>query len=176
MWSSRSSSITRLCNNLSNTYLYLKKMTEAAEALKKAFEIRKKYEHLGLMESHDTLQQMANLANMLIIGNALAQARELLNLYETLISEYENEECLDYGFCQTMFGILCYREGKATEAERHLLSAETIIADVIGTDNDYMKTVYRYLFSLYTRWKKPGLAQKYSEKLVEINRNIPKIT
>ena len=51
---------SNLYNNLSNTYLYLKKMKEATEALKKAFEIRKKYEYLGLMESHDTLQQMAN--------------------------------------------------------------------------------------------------------------------
>ena len=64
-------------------------MTEAAEALKKAFEIRKKYEHLGLMESHDTIQQIGNLANMLIIGNELAQARELLSLYESLIFGYE---------------------------------------------------------------------------------------
>lgn len=167
---------SNLYNNLSNTYLYLKKMKESAEALKKAFEIRKKYEHLGLMESHDTLQQMANLANMLIIGNELAQARELLNLYESLISEYESEECLDNGFCQTMFGILCYREGKAAEAEHHLLSAETIIAEVMGTDNDYMKTVYRYLHSLYVRWRKPELAQKYKEKYLEANRNILKIT
>ena len=166
---------SNLYNNLSNTYLYLKKMKEAAEALKKAFEIRKKYEHLGLMESHDTLQQMANLANMLIIGNELAQAKELLSLYESLISEYENDECLDYGFCQTMFGILCYREGKAAEAERHLLSAETIIADVMGTDNDYMKTGYRYLYFLYTRWKKPELAQKYKQKLLEANKNKLKI-
>ena len=64
-----------------------------------------------------------------------------------------------------MFGILCNREGKATEAERHLLSAETIIADVMGTDNDYMKTVYRYLHSLYVRWRKPELAQKYNMEL-----------
>lgn len=166
---------SNLYNNLSNTYLYLKKTKEAAEALKKAFEIRKKYEHLGLMESHDTLQQMANLANMLIIGNELSQARELLSLYDALISEYESKECLDYGFCQTMFGILCYREGKATEAERHLLSAEMIIADVMGTDNDYMKTVYRYLYSLYTRWKKPELAQKYKEKYLDANKNKLKI-
>ena len=55
------------------------------------------------MESHDTLQQIANLANMLIIGNELAQARELLSLYESLVSEYESTDCLDYGFCQTMF-------------------------------------------------------------------------
>lgn len=166
---------SNLYNNLSNTYLYLQKMKEAAESLKKAFKIRKKYEHLGLMESHDTLQQMANLANMLIIGNELAQARELLNLYESLISEYENQECLDYGFCQTMFGILCYRERKAAEAERHLLSAETIIADVMGTDNDYMKTVYRYLYVLYTRWKKPESALKYKEKYFETNKNKLKI-
>ena len=167
---------SNLYNNLSNTYLYLKKIKEATAALKKAFEIRKKYEHLGLMESHDTLQQIGNLANMLIIGKEYTQARELLSLYESLISEYESEECLDYGFCQTMFGILCYREGKATEAERHLLSAETIISDVMGTDNDYMKTVYRYLHSLYTRWKKPELAQKYKEKYLEANKNILKIS
>lgn len=162
---------SNLYNNLSNTYLYLKKTKEATEALKKAFEIRKKYAHLGLMESHDTLQQIANLANMLIVGNELAQARELLSLYESLVSEYESTDCLDYGFCQTMFGILCYREGKATEAERRFHSAETIIADVMGTDNDYMKTVYRYLLSLYTRWKKPELAQKYKEKYLEINQH-----
>lgn len=167
---------SNLYNNLSNTYLYLKQIKEATAALKKAFEIRKKYEHLGLMESHDTLQQIGNLANMLIVGKEYTQARELLSLYESLISEYENKECLDYGFCQTMLGILCYREGNATEAERHLLSAETIISDVIGTDNDYMKTVYRYLHSLYTRWRKPELAQKYKEKYLEANKNKLKIS
>ena len=61
---------------------------------------------------------------------------------------------------------------KATEAERHLISAGAIITDVMGTDNDYMKTVYRYLHSLYTRWKKPELAQKYKEKYLEANKNI----
>ena len=70
-----------------------------------------------------------------------------------------------------MFGILCCREGKATEAECHSLSAETTIADVMGTDNDYMKTVYRYLHSLYARWRKPELAQKYKEKYLEINQH-----
>lgn len=168
--------LSNLYNNLSNTYLYLKKMKEAAEALKKAFELLKKHEHLGLMESHDTMQQIGNLANMLIVGKEYPQARELLTLYESLISEYENEECLDYGFCQTMFGILCYREGKATEAERHLLSAETIISDVMGTDNDYMKTVYRNLHSLYIRWKKPALAQKYKGKYLESSKNKLKIS
>lgn len=168
--------LSNLYNNLSNTYLYLKKMKEAAEALKKAFELLKKHEHLGLMESHDTMQQIGNLANMLIVGKEYPQARELLTLYESLISEYENEECLDYGFCQTMFGILCYREGKATEAERRLLSAETIISDVMGTDNDYMKTVYRYLHSLYIRWKKPALAQKYKGKYLESSKNKLKIS
>lgn len=31
-----------------------------------------------------------------------------------------------------MVGILCYCEGKATDAERHLLYAETIISDIMG--------------------------------------------
>lgn len=66
--------LSNLYNNLSNTYLYLKKMKEAAEALKKAFELLKKHEHLGLMESHDTMQQIGNLANMLIVGKEYPQA------------------------------------------------------------------------------------------------------
>ncbi len=160
---------SNLYNNLSNIYLYMKKIDEATEALKKAFEIRKQYAHLGILESHDTLQQMANLANVLIISNELSQARELLSLYETLILEYEDTECLDYGFCQTMFGILSIQEKKPIEAERHFLAAESIITNVMGTDNDYIKTVFRYLHALYTRWRKPELAQKYKEKLLEIN-------
>ena len=167
---------SNLYNNLSNTYLYLKKITEATEALKKAFEIRKKYKHLGIIESHDTLQQMANLVNMLIINGELSQARELLTLYENLISEYESKDCLDYGLCQTTFGILCIQERKPLEAERHFLYAERIISNILGTDNDYIKTVYRYLYSLYARWQKPELAQKYKEKLLEINLHKLKIS
>ncbi len=167
---------SNLYNNLSNTYLYLKRNTEALQALKKAFEIRAKYAHLGLLESHDTLQQLSNLANMLIIGNELQQARELLSLYESLILEYENTECLDYGFCQTMYGILYLQEKNPVKAEQHFLSAESIITTVMGTDNDYIKTVYRYLHSLYSRWRKPELAQKYKEKLLSIKQHNLKIS
>ena len=74
--------------------------------------------------------------------------------------------------------------GDCNSYVNHFLDYKTVngatnggtIADVMGTDNDYIKTVYRYLHSLYTRWRKPELAQKYREKLIEINRNIPKIT
>ena len=68
-----------------------------------------------------------------------------------------------------MFGILSIQEKKPIEAERHFLSAESIITNVMGTDNDYIKTAYRYLHALYTRWRKSELAQKYKEKLLEIN-------
>lgn len=85
-------------------------MKEAAEALKKAFELLKKHEHLGLMESHDTMQQIGNLVNMLIVGK------------------------------------------------------------------EYMKTVYRYLHSLYIRCKKPALAQKYKGKYLESSKNKLKIS
>ena len=39
-----------------------------------------------------------------------------------------------------------------------LLAAESIIGNAVGTDNDYMKTTYRYLNNLYARWKKPEKA------------------
>ena len=40
----------------------------------------------------------------------------------------------------------------------------------MGPDNDYIKTVYQYLYFLYTRLKNPKLAQKYKKKLLEKNQ------
>lgn len=163
--------LSNLHNNLSNTYLYLHKEKEAADALRMAFQIRTEYAHLGLIESHDTLQQIMNLVNMLLLGKEWEQARQILSLYESLVLEYENAECLDYGVCQTMYGILALGEKKPADAERHLLQAEQIISSIMGIDNDYTKTVYRHLYSLYARWNKPELAQKYKEKLLQKNTN-----
>ena len=36
--------------------------------------------------------------------------------------------------------------------------------------------VYRYLHSLYIRWKKPALAQKYKGKYLESSKNKLKIS
>ncbi len=163
--------LSNLYNNLSNTYLYLRKEKEAAEALRMAFQIRTEYAHLGLIESHDTLQQIMNLVNMLLLGKEWEQARQILSLYESLVLEYESAECLDYGVSQTMYGILALGEKKPADAERHLLQAEQIISPIMGIDNDYTKTIYRHLYSLYARWNKPELAQKYKEKLLQKNAN-----
>lgn len=53
--------LSNLYNNLSNTYLLMKKTKEAAEMLHTALTIRQEYAHLGLAESHDMLQQLMNL-------------------------------------------------------------------------------------------------------------------
>ena len=60
--------LSNLYNNLSNTYLLMKRGNEAAKALRTAFDILMKYAHLGLIESHDSLQQMMNLINMLLLA------------------------------------------------------------------------------------------------------------
>ena len=49
-----------------------------------------------------------------------------------------------------MYGVIALSEGNAKEAELHLLSAENIISEVMGIDNDYDKTVYLYLNNLYS--------------------------
>lgn len=72
--------LSNLHNNLSNTYLYLHKEKEAADALRMAFQIRTEYAHLGLIESHDTLQQIMNLVNMLLLGKEWEQARQILSV------------------------------------------------------------------------------------------------
>ena len=57
--------LSNLYNNLSNTYLLMKRGNEAAKTLRTALDVRMEYAHLGLTESHDSLQQMMNLINML---------------------------------------------------------------------------------------------------------------
>ena len=159
--------LSNLYNNLSNTYLLMKKTKEAAEMLHTAITIRQEYTHLGLAESHDMLQQLLNLTNMLILSQNTDMAKPVLSTYENLVLEHEGTQTLDNGVCQMMYGAIALSEGNAKEAELHLLSAENIISEVMGTDNDYAKTVYLYLNNLYSRWQKPEQALAYKNKYLE---------
>ena len=164
--------LSNLYNNLSNTYLLMKRGNEAAKALHTAFDIRMEYAHLGLTESHDSLQQMMNLINMLLLAKDVDNAKIVLEQYETLVLEHLSDTSLDYGICKLSHGIIDMMEGKPEPAEINLLGAESIIGNAMGTDNDYMKTTYRYLNNLYARWKKPEKAIEYRDKFLEVNRGI----
>ena len=145
----------------------MKKTKEAAEMLHTALTIRQEYVHLGLAESHDMLQQLLNLTNMLILSKNTDIAKQVLASYENLVLEHEGTQTLDNGVCQMMYGAIALSEGNAKEAELHLLSAENIISEVMGTNNDYAKTVYLYLNNLYSRWQKPEQALAYKNKYLE---------
>jgi tetratricopeptide (TPR) repeat protein len=162
--------LSNLYNNLSNTYLLMKKTKEAAEMLHTALTIRQEYAHLGLVESHDMLQQLINLTNMLILSKNTDMAKQVLSTYENLVLEHEGTQTLDNGVCQMMYGAIALSEGNAKKSELHLLSAENIISEVMGVDNDYAKTVYLYLNSLYARWQKPEQALTYKNKYLECSR------
>ena len=156
--------LSNLYNNLSNIYVLMKKPSEAATALKRALSIRSQHNELGLIESHDLLQQLINLTNMLILAKDYDRASQILALYENTVLEHEGSQTFDYGICQFMNGVLALSEGIPAKAETYLLSAETIITDVMGTDNKYTKSVYKYLYNLYARWHKTELAGEYREK------------
>ena len=162
--------LSNLYNNLSNTYLLMKKTKEAAEMLHTALTIRQEYVHLGLAESHDMLQQLMNLTNMLVLSKNTDMAKQVLSTYENLVLEHEGTQTLDNGVCQMMYGAIALSEGNAKEAELHLLSAENIISEVMGTDNDYAKTVYLYLNNLYSRWQKPEQALAYKNKYLKCSK------
>ena len=162
--------LSNLYNNLSNTYLLMKRGNEAAKALRTAFDIRMEYAHLGLTESHDSLQQMMNLINMLLLAKDVNNAKIVLEQYETLVLEHLSDSSLDYGICKLSRGIIDMMEGKPEPAEMNLLGAESIIGTAMGTDNDYMRTTYRYLNNLYARWKKPEKAIEYRDKYFNTNR------
>ena len=164
--------LSNLYNNLSNTYLLMKQGNEAAKALRTAFNIRIEYAHLGLTESHDSLQQMMNLINMLLMAKDVDNAKIVLEQYETLVLEHLSDTSLDYGICKLSQGIIDMMERKPEAAEINLLGAESIIGNAVGTDNDYMRTTYRYLNNLYARWKKPEKAIEYRDKFLGVNRGI----
>lgn len=164
--------LSNLYNNLSNTYLLMKQGNEAAKALRTAFNIRIEYAHLGLTESHDSLQQMMNLINMLLLAKDVDNAKIVLEQYETLVLEHLSDTSLDYGICKLSQGIIDMMERKPEAAEINLLGAESIIGNAVGTDNDYMSTTYRYLNNLYARWKKPEKAIEYRDKFLGVNRGI----
>lgn len=164
--------LSNLYNNLSNTYLLMKQGNEAAKALRTAFNIRIEYAHLGLTESHDSLQQMMNLINMLLLAKNVDNAKIVLEQYETLVLEHLSDTSLDYGICKLSQGIIDMMERKPEAAEINLLGAESIIGNAVGTDNDYMRTTYRYLNNLYARWKKPEKAIEYRDKFLGVNRGI----
>lgn len=164
--------LSNLYNNLSNTYLLMKQGNEASKALRTAFNIRIEYAHLGLTESHDSLQQMMNLINMLLLAKDVDNAKIVLEQYETLVLEHLSDTSLDYGICKLSQGIIDMMERKPEAAEINLLGAESIIGNAVGTDNDYMRTTYRYLNNLYARWKKPEKAIEYRDKFLGVNRGI----
>ena len=164
--------LSNLYNNLSNTYLLMKQGNEAAKALRTAFNIRIEYAHLGLTESHDSLQQMMNLINMLLLAKDVDNAKIVLEQYETLVLEHLSDTSLDDGICKLSQGIIDMMERKPEAAEINLLGAESIIGNAVGTDNDYMRTTYRYLNNLYARWKKPEKAIEYRDKFLGVNRGI----
>lgn len=94
------------------------------------------YAHLGLTESHDSLQQMMNLINMLLLAKDVDNAKIVLNQYETLVLEHLPDASLDHGICKLSRGIIDMMEGKPESAEMNLLAAENIIENAVGMDND----------------------------------------
>ena len=155
--------LSNLHNNISNVYLFLKNGKEAAEHLKMALEIRREY---GIFETHDTLQQLMNLTNMLIMTKDYDLANQALSLYESLVLEHEGENSFDYAICQMGKGIIALAQNDPQKAEIYLLEAEQKITTVMGNDSDYSKTCYRYLHNLYSRWHKREKALEYREKLL----------
>lgn len=157
--------LSNLHNNISNVYLFLKNGKEAAEYLKMALEIRSKY---GIFKSHDTLQQLMNLTNMLILAKDYDLANQALSLYESLVLEHEGDNSFDYAICQMGKGIIALAQSNPEKAELYLLEAEQKISTIMGTDNDYSKTCYRYLHNLYSRWHKREKALEYRSKLLTL--------
>ena len=142
------------------------KSKDAVTTLKVAFEVRQKYADYGLLETHDTLQQMMNLVNMLILSKDFDAAEDLTTFYENLVLENLGKDCIDYGVCLLAKGIISYALKKTSNAEIFLLSAEAVFNDILEEDNGYSKTTCQYLYNLYRRWQKPELAEEYKQKLL----------
>ena len=159
-------------------------------------EIASEKDLLQLFSSHCPYSDDDNLVNMLILVGDLELALLVLNQYDALVTDNEGNNTLDYGCCRLAAGIIALKEGKPVEAEKNLLTAESIIGVAMDTsdsdsvssytavssyynyasENDYLKSVYGYLNNLYARWHKPEKALEYKEKWLNArnqqNKNI----
>jgi tetratricopeptide (TPR) repeat protein len=132
--------LSNLHNNISIVYLFLKNVKEAAEHLKRTLEIRREY---SIFETHDTLQQLMNLTNMLILAKDYELANQALSLYDSLVLEHESNNSFDYAICQLGKGIIALSQNNPEKAELCLLEAEQKITAIMRAESDYTKTCYR---------------------------------
>ena len=97
-----------------------------------------------------------------------------MNQYNSLVTDNERNDTLDYGCNRLAIGVIALKEGIPVDAEKNLLAAESIISAAMdtsdsdsaspGTDvssydnyvsvNDYLKSLYGYLNNLYARMAK----------------------
>jgi len=164
--------LSNLYCNISSTYLYKKKLDTATDYLKKAFDLRKEYEHLGLMESHDMLEQMMNLVELYIYSNDFTTARETLSFYENIITEYVGTNTFDYARCQMMYGVIDFYTQKYKDSKKHLDKAEEMIVSIMGTDSEYLRDVYAIKSNLHRKMGQIDLSVQYAKKSREI-KTIP---
>lgn len=125
-----------------------------------ALTVHQEYAHLGLKESHDMLQQLINLTNMLILSQNTEMAKQVFSAYESLVLEHEGTQTLDNEICQMLYGAIALSESKIKEAELHLLSAETIISEVMGMS---LATI-KLKFSRHKNWRKLKFYPNYKKQ------------
>lgn len=108
---------------------------------------------------------------MLLLSMENELALQVLSTYEALVIEYEGQTPLITVYvnsCMVSFRFLQEMQQKQKPASS---LQNPSLGDTLGYDNDYMKSVYRYLHNLYARWQKPEQALEYKKKyLVVCNR------
>ena len=156
--------LSNLYNNISNTYFTLHKQEDATAALEKAFLIRMQYPELDLVETHDLLQQMMNLINLLITQHRFVDSERVMASYENIVIEKIGTTSTEYGICQLTHGIIALGQGKTSEVERSFLDAEVILQKNTSQSNGYLKSTRQYLYTLYRKLGKSSLADSYKEK------------
>ena len=164
--------LSNLYCNISSTYLYKKKLDNATDYLKKALELRKEYEHLGLMESHDLLEQMMKLVELYIHAKDYTTARETLGFYENIITEYLGTDTFDYARCHLMYGVIDLLTRKYKESENHLEKAEEMITRIMVNDSGYLREVYAVKSKLHRQLGQAETATEYANKYRKIAKNL----
>lgn len=105
---------------------------------------------------------------MMIQSGEYQKATNLIEFCETIILDYSDIKSFDYGICQFLRGIMAYQQGSPIPAEKSLLEAEDILSAYTDDDGYYLKNTRHFLYSLYSRWRKPELAEKYKTLLTGI--------
>jgi tetratricopeptide (TPR) repeat protein len=137
--------LSNIHNNLSTALMLKGKKEDAANALKKAFSIRKDFSYLGIMENNDTIQQTFHMVRQSLILKDYSSAENILQFTLDIITNYLGINNLDYATGMFYQGIISLNKKDHEGAKSAFDISHSLFRKYLGEDYEYSILTKKYL-------------------------------